>query len=161
MANTGKSVFREKNLKAAADPEQLDGYLKVSGFGAWVVVLAAAVVLAALFIWVLFGKVSTEYKGAGYCENGCITCYFALDDAEKLSKGSPVDIESPNAEDMQGTVSEIESSLYKEYDIPNEILFLLPDSDWYGTVKVSCDAEDGRYSVTYREESTALGSLGN
>ena len=32
---------------------------------------------------------------------------------------------------------------------------------WYGTVKVSCDAEDGLYSVSYVEESTALGSLGN
>lgn len=161
MADTEKSLFREKNLKAAADPEQLDSYLKVSGFGAWVVVLVAAVILAALFIWVLFGKVSTEIEGAGYCKNGSITCYFALDDASKLTKGSTVDVSSPNAENAQGTISEIESTLYKEYDIPNEVLFLLPDSNWYGTVKVDCDATDGLYSVTYLEESTALGSLTN
>ena len=162
MANTGKTLFREKNLKAAADPEQLDGYLKVTGFGAWVVVLTAAIVLAALFIWVLFGKVATEIEGAGYCENGSITCYFALDDAAKLTKGTAVDIESPNAEGTtQGTVSEIGSTLYKDYDIPNEVLFLLPDSDWYGAVQVDCDAADGLCSVTYLEESSALGSLTN
>lgn len=154
-------MFREKNLKAAADPERLDGYLKVTGFGAWVVVLTAAVVLAALFIWVFFGKVSTEIEGAGYCEGGSITCYFALDDIDKIPKGSSVAIGSPNADNAQGTVTEVGSTLYKEYDIPNEVLFLLPDSDRYGTVQVDCDTADGLYSVTYLEESSALGALGN
>ena len=160
MAGTEKSVFREQSLKKAADPEQLDGYLKVTGLGAWFVVLAAAIVLTALFVWVLFGKVQTQIEGAGYCENGSITCYFALDDVTKLSKGSTVNIESMSSNDIQGTISEIGSTLYREYDIPNEVLFLLPNSDWYGTVQVSCEIEDGLYAVSYLEESTALGSFG-
>jgi hypothetical protein len=77
MTDTETTVFREKNLKKASDPEQLDGYLKVTGMGPWFVILAAALVLAAIFVWVFFGKVHTIVNGAGYCKDGMIRCYFA------------------------------------------------------------------------------------
>ena len=63
MTDTETTVFREKNLKKASDPEQLDGYLKVTGMGPWFVILAAALVLAAIFVWVFFGKVHTIVNG--------------------------------------------------------------------------------------------------
>ena len=55
MEDTGKNLFRSENLKKASEPEQLDGYLKVTGFGPWFVLLAAALVLGAIFIWAFFG----------------------------------------------------------------------------------------------------------
>ena len=74
MTDTETTVFREKTLKKASDPEQLDGYLKVTGFGPWFVILAAALVLAAIFVWAFFGRVQTVISGAGYCKNGMICC---------------------------------------------------------------------------------------
>ena len=76
MAENEKTLFREKNLKNATDPEQLNSYLKVTGFSAWFVVIAAALVLAAIFIWAFFGKIQTSIQGAGYCTNGIVMCYL-------------------------------------------------------------------------------------
>ena len=161
MEHKHETIFREKNLKRATDSEKLDGYLKVTGIGPWLAVLTAAAILAAIAIWMVFGKVQTKITGAGYCENGTITCYFVLNDITKLSEGDTVDIESISVEDAEGTVTKIDSSLYRSSDIPNEILFLLEDAEWYGTVEVSCEEEDALYAVSYTEESSAMASFVN
>ena len=159
MENNKKVKYRENSLKKAADSEKLDGYLKVTGIGPWIAVLTAAAVLAAIAVWMIFGKVQTKITGAGYCENGSILCYYALDDIAKLSEGCKVELNSARTEDAEGTVTAIDSSLYRPGEIPNEILFLLSDSEWYGTVRVSCDLEDALYAATYVEESSAFASL--
>ena len=148
------TVFRQKNLEKATAPEQLDGYLKVTGFGPWFVILAAACVLAAVFTWAFFGKIHTSINGAGYCQSREIVCYFAQNEIKDIPKGATVDVGS-----SQGTVTEIESDLYRAYDIPNEVLFLLPDSEWYSTARISCDMEDGLYSVAYHEEARSFASF--
>lgn len=154
MTDTETTVFREKTLKKASDPEQLDGYLKVTGFGPWFVILAAALVLAAIFIWVFFGKIQTAVTGAGYCENGTIRCYFAQNAIGEIPEGSTVDIQG-----SPGTVTEIESSLYRAVDIPDDVLFLLPDARWYSTAQIRCDLEDGLYSVVYPGTAIAPASF--
>lgn len=156
--NTGKSEDTAKKNNAAED---LNSYLNVTGVGPWFVVLTAAVVLAGIAVWLLFGKVQTEIKGAGYCENGSICCYFDLGEITKLTKGTVVEIQGVDTEGAQGTVTEVGTSLYRDYDLPNEVLFLVSDADWYGTVQISCDLEDGLYSASYTEESTAMASFTN
>ena len=144
MDENKNTIFREKNLKKAADPEQLGSYLKVTSFGAYFVVLSAALVLAAIFIWVFFGSVQTVCEGAGYCKDGVINCYFEQKQTDELSKGMKADIDGND-----GTVTEVDSDLYMSGDIPYEVLYLLPDNDsrWYQTAKVRCNLPDGLYSV--------------
>ena len=154
MTDTETTVFREKNLKKAADPEQLDGYLKVTGFGPWFVILAAALVLAAIFVWAFFGRVQTVISGAGYCKNGMICCYFAQNEIGEITEGATVDIQG-----SVGTVTDVESSLYRSVDIPDDVLFLLPDSRWYSTAQISCTLEDGLYAVVYPGKKTAPASF--
>ena len=156
MENVEKT---ENTTKKTTASENLDNYLSVTGAGPWIVALTAAAVLAGIAIWLLFGKVQTQITGAGYCENGSICCYFDLDDIKKLTKGTVVEIKGIDTEGEQGTVTEVGTSLYRDYDLPNEVLFLLPEADWYGRVQVSCELEDGLYSASYTEESTAMASF--
>lgn len=144
-----KNLFREKNLKKAADLEQLSGYLKVTGFSAWFVVIAAGLVLAAILIWFFFGKLQTIVKGAGYCQDGTIICYFPYDEIDNVSIGSKVDIEGHT-----GIVKDICPERYLYQDIPDSVLTLLPDANsmWFFYSVISCDLIDGLYEVHYNED---------
>ena len=154
MENTETTVFREKNLKKAAGPEQLDGYIKVTGFGPWFVVLAAALILAAVFVWAFFGKIQPVITGAGCCENGTLRCYVAQNEIAEITDETAVDIEG-----SPGSVTGIDMSLYNSSEISNDILFLLPDSRWYSTVKISCELEDGLYTVKFTQKAIAPASF--
>jgi hypothetical protein len=154
MENTETTLFREKNLKKAVEPEQLDGYLKVTGFGPWFVVLAAALVLAAIFVWAFLGKIQPIITGAGYCESGTLICYVAQSEIGEITKETTVDIEG-----SPGRVTGIDLSLYASSEIPNDVLFLLPEARWYSTVKLSCELEDGLYTVSFRQKAITPASF--
>ena len=93
MENDKNTVFREKNLKKAQDPEQLGSYLKLTGAREWFVIVAAALVLAAVFIWFFFGKITTVSFGAGINSDGVLLCYFSREDTEELKAGAELDAE--------------------------------------------------------------------
>ena len=149
MTEEQKTIFSENKLKKAADPDALNGYLKVTGFSSWSVVIAAALILAAVFVWAFFGKVTPVIRGAGYCNDRMIKCYFEQSRMQDLSIGAKVDVEG-----TEGTIEKIETNLYMKYDIPYEVLYLLPDSNetWYSTAMISCDVTDGLYRVKYQED---------
>lgn len=155
MSNTEKTLFREKNLKKAAGPELLDGYLKVTGFGPWVVLLAAVLVLAAILAWAFFGKLQSTVTGAGYAENGVLRCYVAQNELEEITEETTVMIE-----DIRGAVTDIDAGLHSASELSNDLLFLLPEARWYCTVQVDCPLEDGLYTVTfYQREVTPAAFL--
>lgn len=150
MSEKGNVLFREKNLKKASGPEDLDRYLKVTGFGPWMVLAAATLLLAAVFIWVFFGKIQTSITGAGYAENGVLRCYVAQSDQEKITEETTVIIDG-----VQGQVTGLDAGLHSSSELPNDLLFLLPGVRWYSTVQVRCPLEDGLYKVTfYQREIT-------
>lgn len=149
MEDSGKPLFREESLKRAAEPEQLNRYLKVTEFGPWMVILAGALVLAAVFVWSFFGVIRTTVEGAGYCKDGVITCYFSQETADNIPRGATVDIHGNT-----GIVTDAEGKLTVPRDIPNDVLFLLSDthSEWYYAFLIDCDLPDGLYSVKYYGE---------
>ena len=144
MNEDSSTLFREKNLKEAAAPEQLDTYLKVTGFSAWFAVIAAALVLLALYLWVFNARITNVVKAAGYCKSGVLTCYFPQAETAEIRIGDSLDV--------NGTACRIErvnSDLFLSSDIPNEVLFLLPEAKWYCTVDAAADLPDGLYSAEY------------
>jgi len=149
MEGTGKPLFREESLQRGTDPEQLNRYLKVTGFGPWMMILAGALVLAAVFIWAFFGVIRTTVEGAGTCKNGVITCYFSQETADDIPKGATVDIHG-----HKGIVTDQGGDLVAPRDVPNDVMFLMPDtgSDWYYTFLIDCGLPDGVYSVKYYGE---------
>lgn len=145
MEETGKNLFREENLKKASEPEQLDGYLKVTGFGPWAVLLAAALMLAAVFVWAFFGRLHTTVTGAGYCKDGTLVCYMAQKDTDSITENSDADVEG-----IEGVVTGISPDLFSSSEVPKDVLPRLADSKWYCTVSVSCPREDGLYTVIFQ-----------
>ena len=150
MKESNATLFREKNLKKAAGPEQLDGYLKVTGFGPWFVLLSAALILAAIFAWAFFGKLQSTVTGAGYAENGVLRCYVAQSELEEITEETTVMIE-----DTRGAVTNIDASLHSASELSNDLLFLLPEARWYCTVQIDCPLEDGLYTVTFYQREVA------
>lgn len=147
MSDAGKTLFREKNLKKAAGPEQLDGYLKVTGFGPWFVVLTAVLVLAAIFAWAFFGRIQTTVASAGYCEGGVLRCYVAPGEITGITEETRAVIEG-----LQCGVTGVDDSPRDASEIPGELLPLLPDTPWFATVQIDCPLRDGLYTVTlYRQ----------
>ena len=146
MEETGKNLFREENLKKASEPEQFDGYLKVTGFGPWAVLLAAALVLGAVFVWAFFGRLQITVSGAGYCNDGTIVCYVAQKDTDSITESSTADVEG-----TEGVVTGISPDLFSSSQVPKDVLPHLPDSKWYCEVTVNCLREDGLYSVVFQK----------
>ena len=152
--NENASLFREKNLKKASEPEQLDSYLRVTGFGPWFVLLAAGLVLTGIFIWAFFGKLQTTFTGAGYSENSTLICYVSQKEISEITKDTVADINGTEVK-----VTRIDQSLHTAAEIPNDVLFLLPDAKWYCTVKINCPLEDGLYTVNFHQEAVAPASF--
>lgn len=155
MENDKNTIFREKNLKRAQDPEQLANYLKVTGTKEWVVIAAAALVLAAVFVWFLFGKITTIHSGAGTNSDGALVCYFSREDTEELRPGVEL-----KAEGTACTVTDVDTALYTAADIPNEVLYYLPESRWYSRVEADGHAlADGLYRVSFSLDTEAPASM--
>ena len=144
MNEDSRTLFREKNLKEAAAPEQLDTCLKVTGFRAWFAVAAAGLVLLALFLWVFCARIINVVNGAGYCKGGVLTCYFPQAEAEEISAGDSLKVDG-----TAYRIKNVNADLFMGSDIPNEVLFLLPESKWYRTVDAAADLPDGLYSAKY------------
>ena len=141
-----QSLFREKNLKQATAPEQLDTYLKVTSYSAWFAVAAAALVLCAVFLWVFCGRISDVITGAGYCRDKVLTCYFPQKEIAGINIGDSLEVSGTACR-----IEDVKGNLYLDYDIPNEVLFLLPESKWYCTVTAAADLPDGLYSAQYEK----------
>ena len=151
MGDNQNTVFREKNLKKAQDPEQLNSYLKLTGYKAWFVIAAAALVIAAIFVWFLLAKITTVFSGAGTNTGGIMICYFSREDTEDLEPGALIE-----AEGTVCVVKNVDTELYTAQDIPNEVLYYLPESNWYTRVEADGAAlEDGLYRVSFTHTSDA------
>lgn len=52
-----KSLFRQSSIDRVQSPEQLNDYIKVSNPSAWIVTIAAIILLIAILVWGIFGTV--------------------------------------------------------------------------------------------------------
>ncbi len=69
MAKTNE-LFRKTAIDNVRTPEQLNDYIKVTTSGAWLVLAAVTVLLAALLFWGFFGQVQVirEVEGQTVAE---------------------------------------------------------------------------------------------
>ena len=70
---------------------------------------------------------------------------------EGIVKGEKADVGG-----FEGTVTDIGTDLFMSFDIPYDVLYLLPEDDnmWYSQFVISCNAPDGLYSVKLHQKET-------
>ena len=137
------NFYRKKNLNSAYELERQNRYLKVTSFSAWIVVIAAILAVIGIFLWAGIHKVNDSIQGAGNCENGVMTCYFREEDMDQLDVGTRIWVDGEECH-----IEDVIPQLYYAKDVPREILYLSPKSEWYQTVTFSCPLEDGTYQAS-------------
>lgn len=60
-----QSIFREKSMDRISSPEEIDDYMKVTSPGMWMVFVAIILILAAVLVWSVTGKIEENLLVAG------------------------------------------------------------------------------------------------
>lgn len=81
---TAGSIFRQKSIERVSSPEELNDYIRVVTPSIWIVIIAAAAMLAGVIIWGVFGSGKAASSAAGPAGQGI----YAV---------SPIDGEDPDA----------------------------------------------------------------
>ena len=122
---SGKQIFRESSLKRAASPEELDGYIRVTSPGVWLIFGCIIVFLLGIFAWGYFGTLETKMSMYGKTEDGVFTGYVKATALRNLEVGMPV-----SYQDRKGVIAKLSPYPVPADDvIPDELL------DTYGVEK--------------------------
>lgn len=84
MEENKQSIFRKESLDRVSSPEELDRYLKVTGPGVWFPLLAVAVVLLGVLLWMIFGRLDTTLQVAVISEGDSVFCYIPQEQASAV-----------------------------------------------------------------------------
>ena len=111
----GNQIFREKSMEQLNAPEQLTGYLRVTGPGVWVVLAGVIVLLAGLLSWGIFGSIISTVTAPAVVRDGEIFCYVLEENMEHA--GQEVDVEIGDIH-MEADVTEAEYRVLDASDDP-------------------------------------------
>lgn len=149
-----RELFREKSLKKAAAPEQLDANIRVTGFTPWLIVGAAALLLLALLVWGALFNVPDTVSGAAVSMNGALSIYVRDEDADALRNGATFRIDGQDY-----TFYVLNDRIYIASDMDADLRSVLPPSDHYRSAQLPTDLPEGIYRVTLQLGSIRLISL--
>lgn len=133
------SLFRDKSLAHMRSPEHLDDYIQVSNPGAWMIVCAVILVLAAGIVWGVFGRLDDTQDAVIVVGRNGATCYMDTEDASDLSRGDTVRVG-----DVTGTIGSVGGTpvLASMVTIPDATA---PESGWYDVATAFIDVPSGTY----------------
>ena len=69
-------------MEQLSEPDQLTGYLKVTGPGVWIVLSGIIVLLAGLLVWGFFGRLISTVTVPAQIRDGIVMCYVLTEDVE-------------------------------------------------------------------------------
>ena len=79
-------------MERVSSPEQLTDYIRVTNPGAWLILAAAAVLLAGFLVWGVVGSLETKVTAAAVSAGEKVVCYVGEAEAEKIGEGDIVRI---------------------------------------------------------------------
>ena len=127
MEKSDQSLFRKKTVDKISSPEQLTEYLKVTSPRMWIILAAVIMVLAAVFVWGILGRMETVKDVRVIVSDG--QARIVTVDATVIEKGMTVRIDG-----QEFTIGETESD---EFDRPVGLATVaLPDGSYDGTVVI-------------------------
>ncbi len=74
-AEKNKKLYRDKAIENISTPEELSGYLRVTGAGVWIVLSGIIILLAGLLVWGFFGRIISSVTVPAKVENGTVWCF--------------------------------------------------------------------------------------
>ena len=90
--------MQQKTKETLRNPDDLERFIKVTSPSVWAVIAACIGVLIALFIWGVFGSVTTNVSTKGVVVNGHALCFLPAEEAAKVKVGDAAEF---NGEAMQ------------------------------------------------------------
>ena len=142
MANP---ILSKNSNSKVSSPEELSEYIKVSNVGVWLLLGVLIVFLVSVFVWAIFGNLTTTVTANGVSDGKSIVCY--VDNPSGIEVGDKAKIG-----DLEGKVVAVadtpvsSSSVSEKYD--EYTVYCLKPSDWNYEVTVECnDCGKGVVSV--------------
>ena len=84
-----QNIFRKASMEKISSPEQLNEYIRISRPDVWIALVAAFVLLAAIFVWSAVGSLPVSISAAGIAGGGSLVCYLSPEEAAP-ALGRPV-----------------------------------------------------------------------
>jgi hypothetical protein len=85
--------FNQKAVERLQSPEDMEKYLHITNPGAWIMIIACAVLLGGLLIWAFFGSVAERATLSGVIADTYVICVTDADTAIKIAEGAPAYID--------------------------------------------------------------------
>lgn len=108
-------LFRKKSIEQLSSPEELNGYLRVTGPGIWAALAGIILVLAGFFVWGLMGTVISTVTVPAVADHGRLCCYVLKNDA--LFKDTDIEIAIGDVE-MSASAEDAEEATMNASDDP-------------------------------------------
>ena len=80
MAESSNKLFRQKSLEQLSTPDQLTGYLRVTGPGIWILLSGIIVLLGGMLVWGMFGTIYATINAPVKVEGSQAMCYILNSD---------------------------------------------------------------------------------
>ena len=127
MEKNDQSLFRKKTVDKISSPEQLTEYLKVTSPRMWIILAAVIMVLAAVVVWGILGRMETVEDAKVLVTAG--RARIVISDPSELERGMILRIDGQEFS-INGTVSD-------EFGRSVGIATVtLPDGSYDGTVVI-------------------------
>ena len=94
--SSNDKIFREKSMEQLSAPEQLTGYLRVTGPGVWIVLIGIVVLMVGMLIWGTFGRIISTVTVPAVVENGTVECYVLTQDIARETGSVDIQIGDVN-----------------------------------------------------------------
>lgn len=85
-----ESIFRKKSLERISSPEEIDDYIKVTSLSMWLLIGAVILLLVAVIIWSITGRIETTLEAEGQVSDSQVRVQIPDDRMDELAVGSEV-----------------------------------------------------------------------
>lgn len=143
------NLFREKNMKKVASPEQLNDYVKVTNPGIWMVLISIIFLLIGVSVWGIFGNLNTVICVGAECRDGLLTCYIQAKDIANVKKGMRVVVDDSEYE----LISVSDQSIPNEKSTKGDVLNASNTTGEFYIAQADAGLEDGIYEAAIIIES--------
>ena len=136
----GASIFRQSAMSRIASADDLDKYIRITNPSAWMVLIAAILLLGGLAFWSITAVIPTTVGVTGIAQDGAVVCWVDEVTANKIAEGGThatvlnKPAASVSVSDMPLSPSEARADMSSDYAA--EVIDL---SDWNYEVTIEID----------------------